>query len=894
MKKLFSKAWPILVYIILGVVIFAPTFGKYILLPSPDSPPPITNEPLKIIAELLSGTVSIAPHDLLRLILPPLFAHDFLYLFDTILAAIFFAFFLTTRKVPTLHAAVFGGAYAFMGYSFTLFSAGHRGFFFMTTYIMLLLAFLSKAFFCQSTKKSIIFFILAAYSATFAIRYQPDMAIILIALAAVYGVYLLVSTIRASKKISSQSPAKKRIILGVVTAILAFALSSFPTMKTTLTSTLEHRKNQITQATTQQTTTSQSATSQSAEQDKWIFATNWSLPPSETIEFIAPAIFGRDTGDPTCPYWGELGRSWKWEETQQGFFNFRQHIIYLGIIPVSFAIFALITLFTRKKDDERSVPSPQNSEIIFWTAIAAVALILAFGRYTPLYKLFYSIPYMSYLRAPVKFMRIVELSTAILGAIGFFRFTQTAPKKKSLCAFAAISIVSLIALSAFASYIAIAPNAFTHSLIKIGAGNIAQLMAKNAIHAILHAIVGLSLVTVLTLIKCRIPLTPQLLSALLTIAIASDIAIVSRPFVRPQDYELLYNQKNPITALFQKEKKPHTLACLVENQNLGEAIRTVCGHNNISTQPKPELKHGDFLSQPQSGGLDRLLELTGCNYAVVDVKQSRLLSLEKNILVSILEATQGPALFSKKLVPSQNDFFLFEIVSPEPYAKLYSNWEHATKERHLSKVAKIMGPKPALTIVVSKDLPRPKSAHPGTATLTRASFVDGSTETEIETSASSDQVLSILTPYHPNYIVKIDGIKTDYFMAGYSMVGVLVPEGKHVVTISTYDKDIPVASASAGVLLLFFIFLLIVALPPKTKKTPPKSKKEDKTPPTAPKEELTVNVHSSTNTARNEPIKRRTGDATPATPPSPPSVSDTQPSFTRNAPIKRKGPANPN
>ena len=80
------------------------------------------------------------------------------------------------------------------------------------------------------------------------------------------------------------------------------------------------------------------------KQEQWIFATNWSLPPEETIEFVAPGIFGTWTGDRNHPYWGRLGRSAGWDVAHPdrgGFFNFRQHLVYLGSIPLALALFAV-------------------------------------------------------------------------------------------------------------------------------------------------------------------------------------------------------------------------------------------------------------------------------------------------------------------------------------------------------------------------------------------------------------------------------------------------------------------------------------------------------------------------------------------------------------------------
>ena len=47
------------------------------------------------------------------------------------------------------------------------------------------------------------------------------------------------------------------------------------------------------------------------------------------------------------------------------------------------------------------------------------------GRYTPLYRLFYAIPYMGYIRCPVKFIHLVEIATAFLAGFGMDLFLRT-------------------------------------------------------------------------------------------------------------------------------------------------------------------------------------------------------------------------------------------------------------------------------------------------------------------------------------------------------------------------------------------------------------------------------------------------------------------------------------
>lgn len=175
-----------------------------------------------------------------------------------------------------------------------------------------------------------------------------------------------------------------------------------------------------------------SATSEESPQQKWEFTTQWSWPPEECIDFIAPGYMGWRSGEPDGPYWGRMGRSAGWEKTGQGFMNFKLENHYLGAIPVFFALFAAWAALIRKRTDNQSGPDPgeaalnieneetsNRSEIIFWTCAAVLALLLSFGKFFPLYALFYQLPLVSSIRNPNKFFHVFQIAMGILAAYGF-------------------------------------------------------------------------------------------------------------------------------------------------------------------------------------------------------------------------------------------------------------------------------------------------------------------------------------------------------------------------------------------------------------------------------------------------------------------------------------------
>jgi hypothetical protein len=146
--------------------------------------------------------------------------------------------------------------------------------------------------------------------------------------------------------------------------------------------------------------------------ERWAYITQWSQPPDESLDFIAPGWTGWRSGDEQGPYWGKMGRSEGWEQTRQGFMNFKLENVYVGAIPLLFAVLGLAAAFRRRRDDE-TAPT-----VFLWGGLCVLALLLAFGKYFPLYRPLSLLPGFGSIRNPNKFIHFFQMAWGVLAAFG--------------------------------------------------------------------------------------------------------------------------------------------------------------------------------------------------------------------------------------------------------------------------------------------------------------------------------------------------------------------------------------------------------------------------------------------------------------------------------------------
>ena len=793
-KSFFSAHWQLLFWPLFAVLLFIPTWGKYIVLPSPDSPPFYGRTyVIDRVVNLLAESPTLSLDDVLELILPPLFRHDFSYWLSVVATALGGYWLMRERNAPKSASAFAGGAFAFAGYSFTLISAGHRSYFAMTPYVVATFAFLVHAV----RREDLLAYALAAATAAWVFRFGPDVGPQFLIVAALYAIWLFVTN-AAAKTLHERT---RQFLLGVGCALLSFALVGSPTIVHAFTETLAWRQKQIAESSGTALTASGSEAETEAKkveaeaakkddeavkkQEQWIFATNWSLPPEETIEFVAPGIFGTWTGDRNHPYWGRLGRSASWDEAHPdrgGFFNFRQHLVYLGSIPIALALFAVAAFFVarRKRTTVKGEDEPAYlADTPFWLAVGVVALLLAFGRYAPFYRLFYAIPYMSYLRAPVKFMRLVEFAVAILAGSGLAALMADNCKRslRRGLGFAAVSAAALCAI--YAVHINASANTFAAILGRLGATPLMRPMAIHAVHSLWHAILGFGLVAGLAFALAKGVMRGRTAAAMMLVALAIDIAVATKPFMFTIDKSLSY-KPNEVTETV-RASRPVTeipAVAILGVQSLPEWFTDSLSLSGIRRQPYDDVDNNAFLAR-SNGNIAAMCRETGSQYLIVPVSLSR--AIDRSAFDHVFFFSLGAKGVVKMKTPAQNSLELLRAKNFLPYCSLNSSWRTVNEAEWMAKMAD-GGP-----LVIGKEIPcYNKDGAPtrGTSKVLSRRFQEKHFFTVVETDSPDECILLVLDRTSWNLTLWVDGEPAEAIPAGYAhYMGVHLKPGHHTVKI---------------------------------------------------------------------------------------------------------------
>ena len=373
---------------------------------------------------------------------------EFKYAFCLYVSALGLAVFLRGRGLSRAASYGAGLLLGFCGYWCSLFSAGHYGWFLLVASVVPAFAFLDRAIVTGDWR---LWFLFGA-SLGWGCCYQQDIFLLFFVLLAAYGVYACVRERRFPWK-------------GGCAAALVGLLIGAPGIRHAFGDLLESRDRQIEESAGTALTGGKGVASdtapdagkaKAADEARWIFVTNWSMPPEDTLEFLVPRVrgdtscpmtmqLGRSAGRDVRPYTGRLGRPLG---APSG--NYRQHSLYVGFVTCLLALFGVLAgvrRFRSRSSADRSCPPAFGSDVLFFLCAAFVCWLFSMGRFCePVYRIVYQLPFGDYLRAPVKWHHMTEFCLCVIAGFGLqalyaLLVSRGLSAKVSLAAAALVAVV---------------------------------------------------------------------------------------------------------------------------------------------------------------------------------------------------------------------------------------------------------------------------------------------------------------------------------------------------------------------------------------------------------------------------------------------------------------------
>jgi len=809
------------------------------------------------------------PLDLLAGIMPAYQWHHWTYIISTLLFGLAIWGFLRSRGLPAYAAGMAATGVAFSGYSFTLISAGHRMAFYLYPCVAGLFLFIDLAL----RKKRLVYYALAGGCAGLAFSSgSPDKAILFMILAAAYALFVWFG----ERQGAAWGSYVAKTAIGVVVALLffgSFAAGTFGFLFNKEGGAVAYKKNLMGQT----------------EESKWDYCTSWSLPPEDMLEFIAPCVRGIETTDPKGPYWGRLGQDNNWQtavdqlksilgqpglpeaQRQQfsqqlnrtlGSLNYRQHTVYLGVIPVVFGLFGLWLAFLPKtRREELRLPSFFKGQVLFWSIALLVCLILSLGRFTPFYRLFYAFPVVDQIRCPVKFVHLVEVCLAVLfalgltGLIGMLR-VRSAPKatpvaealssvkskgkkgkrkkksnaasrKKTTTAAAReskpgdIGLIVFGALSALVALILLVSAAAVSGdggfmreyWNSLGRGSYANVFAKNMSGGLMHGglLFAVASAAFFALRWVRAAwLKPVILFGLLAV-MALDLLIVDKKYIRTRDMSD-FRMDNPVADYLAENKQRGRTSFQFDPQTTPRSYRhPVFGsfmyHNADLLEERNDRRENEQIQkvrQVLANNPTRFWQITNAHWIMGP--RTRLASFLQRPGFEVDRAFEIGGDKISESEPATGTNILLKNPEALPKAIVYHNWEGLDPEAALKRLADPTW-NPATSVLVDASLGSPNGTV-ATSPVEVSSY--SRKQIDLKTGLGEPGILLLNDQFHENWVATVNGEPAEVFRANVLMRGVKLPAGKHEIRFR-YKKP-AIEFWGFWIATLSFFFLLFLGL----------------------------------------------------------------------------------
>ena len=586
-------------------------------------------------------------------------------------------------------------------------------------------------------------------------------------------------------------------------------------------------------------------------EEKWTFATQWSLPPAETVRVLIPGLYGyrmdpQDGGN----YWGRVGEA---PGNPQAAPRFSGAGEYAGVLVVLIGLWALAHSFARSGN---VFSTGERKMIWFWLATLVISVLLSWGRFAPLfYKVVYALPYFSSIRNPMKFMHAAHMALMILFAYGLLgmnrKYLEVAPagpagarpkpspfdRRWTFGMFGAVA-VSLLAFLVYSS----AKAGLIKHLMNAGFGY--EPMAKEIADFSVGEFGKFFLFFAVSAAAVWMVMRGQFsgkragqAAILLGVILTVDLARANAPWVLFWDYPYKY-ATNPVLDILRA--KPHEARVAGPSFLLDQRAAAAGGeytasfpevygiewlqHHfqyyniqsvDVSQDPRPPADKRGYMaafgqdphrfdSSKYINTIGRYWELSNTRYILgmtgfiealnsqMDKGRNRFQIRETFNIAP--KPGYRPGLYRPKpeqlnaVSVTNGPLALFEFTGALPRARLFAKWQVSTNGDDTMKTLTDPAFDPWSAVLVSDEIPAPSVVTTNTSAGSVEFAGYAPQRIQLKASATAPAVLLLNDRYDKDWKVTIDGQPAKLLRCNFIMRGVQVPVGDHAVVFEFHPS----------------------------------------------------------------------------------------------------------
>ena len=665
------------------------------------------------------------------------------------------------------------------------------------------------------------------------------------------------------KRLESEKPvalgqAAGRGFAGVALVALVAGLAASQTMSTLVDTQLQGTGSDP------QTPAQRAA----AKERQWTFLTQWSLPKMETLRIVIPGLYGYrlDTPRPYDGnklrsldggnYWGSMGQDPVLDrvaEVEEVIAAFGQRNVvpgelaralnvsvqeatqlmslvqnknqflqrhsgsgeYAGIIVVLLAAWALFFALQKRAN----IYSPtERRMILFWTVLAVVSLLLAYGRHAVFYQLIHQLPFFNTMRNPIKFLHPMHLGLIVLCGYSIEGLLRLAKREAAEPSRAARLWIRGTGIAAGLMLLGSLIFGASKKLLGINIASrgfdpaAAQAMASFSVMEIILSALLLG-VGVLLIAKVMRGNAAAKWAVALGLLILIDLTRANSPWVQYDDYKHKYEGNNPLISTL--AKSPHEGRVTISPLPSGllnqlyriEWLQHQFLYNNVQSldlvqMPRMATDHEAFERRFTITGdtnthylAGRRWELTNTRWILggtndvaffnrqFDPAKSRF-TVASNFVVGLRPGTKNPNAPGTEDFTTQfnsaGPYSLIRFDGALPRARLYSQWQVQTNDATTLETLAKREFDPQATVIVNAPI-APSAAALGQAAGEVITQSYRPKEIRLTAQATGDSVLLLNDHWSAHWRVTVDGQPSELLRCNYVMRGVRLSPGSHEV-----------------------------------------------------------------------------------------------------------------